>query len=577
VKLNVERKPASLVVLDITADEDEFAEAMTKAFRKVSRDVQVPGFRKGKAPRNVIERMYGRDVFLREAADEVMDKLYRQALEQESITPVGEPSVEINDLEPVNFVVTVPVFPAITLNDYSSVRVDPADAAVSDEDVEEVLDRLRKSRGEWIDPSEERTPREGDQVTVDYEVMDGDTPFQEPIEDAVFVLGETNLLTSLREKLEEMNVGDTGTFDLAFDEDDDTADPSIRGKSLSYKVTLKKLQERKLPDLDDQFAQDVNEAGTLEELRQQIRDDVHNGRTTEARTEVLNKVIDAMASQAEIDAPDVMVDEEVEHQLNHLKEDLERSNTPWNGYLRLQNKTEEDIKVELRPEAARRLRNSLFLQEVAKQEQVEVTDEDIDAEIASVTGSLPGASEEGEESAAARMAQFYQSDYFRNMLKNQLFERKLTDRLIEVATEGKGAVINGFVAPEPVADIEVAVEDTASTETVSDDASGVVDADFTVADAVPEASTLSADAAEVETEAPAAEESADEVSASSEYSNSVPGNNSTTAPDGFPIKGNASSMIYHVPGGHSYDATIAEHYFATEEDAQAAGFRAARR
>ncbi len=578
MKLNVERKPASLVVLDITADEDEFAEAMTKAFRKVSRDVQVPGFRKGKAPRNVIERMYGRDVFLREAADEVMDKLYRKALEQEDITPVGEPSVEINDLEPVNFVVTVPVFPTITLNDYSSVRVDPVDAAVSDEDVEEVLDRLRKSRGEWIDPSEERTPREGDQVTVDYEVMDGDTPFQEPIEDAVFVLGETNLLTSLREKLEEMNVGDTGTFDLSFDEDDETADPSIRGKSLSYKVTLKKLQERKLPDLDDQFAQDVNEAGTLEELRQQIRDDVHNGRTTEARTEVLNKVIDEMASQADIDAPDVMVDEEVEHQLNHLKEDLQRSNTPWEGYLRMQNKTEEDIKVDLRPEAARRLRNSLFLQEVAKQEQVEVTDEDIDAEIASVTGSLPGAEDEGEESTAARMAQFYQSDYFRNMLKNQLFERKLTDRLIEVATEGKGAVINGFVAPEPVADIEVSVEEAASTEEpVSDDATGVVDADFTVADEATEVETSDEATPAVEAVAPAAEESADDASSETEYANSVPGNNSTTAPDGFPIKGNASSMIYHVPGGHSYDATIAEHYFATEEDAQAAGFRAARR
>jgi trigger factor len=574
VKLNVERKPASLVVLDITADEDEFAEAMTKAFRKVSRDVQVPGFRKGKAPRNVIERMYGRDVFLREAADEVMDKLYRQALEQEDITPVGEPSVEINDLEPVNFVVTVPVFPSISLNDYSSTRVDPVDADVSDEDVEEVLDRLRKSRGEWVDPSEERTPREGDQVTVDYEVMDGETAFQEPIEDAVFVLGETNLLASLREKLEEMNVGDTGTFDLAFAEDDDTADPSIRGKSLSYKVTLKKIQERKLPELDDQFAQDVNEAGTLEELRQQIRDDVHSGRTNEARTEVLNKVIDGMASQADIDAPDVMVDEEVEHQLNHLKEDLERSNTPWNGYLRLQNKAEEDIKAELRPEAARRLRNSLFLQEVAKQEQVEVTDEDIDAEIASVTGSLPGAEGEGEESTAARMAQFYQSDYFRNMLKNQLFERKLTDRLIEIATEGKGAVINGYVAAEPVADIEVAVEDTASSETVSDNADGIVDADFTVADSVPEATTLAADA---EAEEAAPEESTEEAPATNGYANSVPGNDSTTAPDGFPIKGNASSMIYHVPGGHSYDATIAEYYFATEEDAQAAGFRAARR
>lgn len=541
MKLTVERKPASIVVLDITAEEDEFAEAKTKAFRKVSRDVQVPGFRKGKAPRHVIERLYGKDVFLREAADEVMDKLYRQALEQEDISPVGEPSVEINELEPVNFVVTVPVYPTVNLGDYASVRVDPVDAAISDDDVEDVLTRLQRARGEWIDPSEERTPGEGDQVTVDYEVMDGDTPFQDPIEDAVFVLGETNLLGSLRDKLETLKVGESDSFELAFAEDDDTADPAIRGKSLSYTVALKKLQERKLPELNDEFAKEVNDAGTLDELRQQIRDDVHAGRTTDGRTEVVNSIIDAMASKAEIDAPDVMVDEEVEHQLNHLKEDLQRSNTPWEGYLRMQNKSEADILIDLRPEAARRLRNSLFLQEVAKAETVEVSDDDIAAEIASVTGSLPGAGED--EDTDARMNQFYQSDYFRNMLRNQLFERKLTDRLVEIATEGNGAVLNGYVAPETIIDVEVAAKPKAEAATEAE-------ADSTEADA-----TTTEDDSEG-------------------YANAIKGDGTDNVPATHPVKGNGGSMIYHTEESPSYGRTIAEWYFASAEDAEAAGFRA---
>ncbi len=343
VKLSVERQPASLVVLDITADDNEFAEAMNKAVRKVSRDIQIPGFRKGKAPRSIIERYYGREVFLREAADEVMDTLYRQALEQESIRPVGEPSVEINELEPINFVVTVPVFPEVTLGDYSGVRAEPVDAAVTDEDVDEVVERLRRARGTWQDVTDERNPAEGEQVTVDYEVTVDGEPFQDPVTDAIFILGETNLLTQLHDKLMEMKVGETATFDLSFEEDDETADPSIRGKSLSYNVTLKSLRTRDLPALDDEFAQAVNESSTLDDLRKQIRDDIHMGKTQDGRSSVYGQIVNDMAALAEIDPPSVMVDDEVDHQISHLKEDLQRSNTPWEGYLRLQGKTEDEI------------------------------------------------------------------------------------------------------------------------------------------------------------------------------------------------------------------------------------------
>ena len=546
MKLNVERQPASLVVLDITADDAEFAEAMTKAYRKVARDIQMPGFRKGKAPRNVIERFYGRDVFLREAADEVMDKLYRQALEQESIVPVGEPSVEINELEPVNFVVTVPVYPAIGVSDYASVRIEPVDAAVDDAEIDEVLERLRKTQSEWIDLEESRTPREGDQVSVDYEVTLDGSPFQEPVTDAVFVLGETNLLTALREKLEAMSVGESDSFEIAFDEDDALADTSIRGKSLSYAVTLKAIKERDLLPLDDDFAKslrDDDDTATLDGLRQEIRDDLHLSKTTDGRTDVVNQIIEAMAEQAEIDLPSVMVEEEVEHRINHLKEDLQRSNTPWEGYLRLQDKTEDDLKDDLRPAAERRLRSSLFLQEVAKQEAIEVADEDLDGEIARITGTRnaidPIVSEQSE-----RMAKLYQSDYFRNMLRNELFQRTLTERLIEIATEGKGAVLNGYVAPEPVA-----VED-----------SGVID----VGGGVVEASG----------DDPATTDGSTAVDNAEGYAGAMRGDGENNVPEGYPIKGNAGSMIFHTSESGSYDNTIAEWYFATAEDAVNAGFRA---
>ena len=565
MKLTVERKPASLVVLDITADDDEFSEAMSRAFRKVSRDIQVPGFRKGKAPRHIIEGLYGRNVFLQEAADEVMDKLYRQALQQEDLTPVGEPAVEINALEPVNFVVTVPVYPEVELNDYTTIRVDPVDAAVSDDDIDEVLTRLQKSQGEWVELASPRKATEGDQVTVDYEVeLDGE-PFQEPIEDAVFVLGETNLLVALREKLESMDAGETESFDLSFDEDDESADPSIRGKSLSYKVTLKGVKERQLPDLDDEFAKNVNDAESLAALRDQIRDDIHASKTTEGRTEIVNKVVDEMASQAGIDAPDVMVDEEVEHQLNHLKEDLQRSGTPWEGYLRIQGKTEDDVKDDLRPEAARRLRNSLFLQAVARQEEVAVTDEDIDAEIANLTGAFaPRDDSEEARNMAASMAQFYQSDYYRNMLRNQVFERKLTDRLIEVATEGQGAVLNAYVAP--IVDVEdvvaSAAEDDAPLAIEATEEDGATD--LPIENVVVESATADIESGDL----PASSE--DEPS----YANGVKGDGTDNVPDGYPVKGNGDSMIYHTPESSFYGRTIAEWYFKSAADAEAAGFRA---
>jgi trigger factor len=655
VKVLVERQPASIVVLEIAADEDEFATSMDRAFRRVARDIQIPGFRKGKAPRTIVERFYGREVFLREAADEVMDALYRRALEQEDITPVGEPDVEIIELEPVAFKVIVPVYPTIEPGDYASVRVEPEDAAITEAEVEEVLERLRRSQAEWVEVTDGRTPREGDRVTVDYEVKEGDEDFQEPVEDAQFVLGETNLLQQLRDKIEEMHVGDTETFELAFDENDETADPSIRGKALAYTVTLKTIEERDLPELNDEFAKNAADAGSLEDLRAQIRDDVHQGKTSEARSSVVNRIIEQIAEGAEIDPPAVMVDEEVEHQLGHLKQNLAQSGTPYEAYLRAQGQTEEDVKAELRPEAERRLRNSLVLREVAKRENVEVSDEAIDARLDAMFGADEPAEDEDEEAAMRRqrVREMYRGDYFRNMLRNDLFDQMLTDHLIAMATEGKGAVLNGWEPAEPVEDESAGEDDAAGAvtaavaadeaereeledtagETVAETAeteaeiaaSAAGDAGDDVASAgesgeVPasdepgsapsstegeltdkapgagarlaeyEASTGEAtDSVLTDATAPDAEISKGVVAGDTDVEEAaeafpalegdsgegwVKGNGENDVPEGYPVKGNGSSRIYHTPESRFYENTIAEYYFASPEVAESFGFRA---
>ncbi len=458
MKLSVERLPESQVQLDIAADEDEFARAMDRAARKVAGQVNVPGFRPGKAPRAMIERLYGRGIFLEEAHKDLMEDLYRRALKQEEMVPVGDPHVDIVAVEPLAFRVTVPVYPTVDPGPYRDVRAEPAEAGIDEAAVDEVLERMRRSQSPWVDPPSEgmelgpdkvlvpkqRTPREGDQVTIDLRVMERDQPFQEPVEDAVFVLGESNLFDRLREEIEQLRVGETARFTIAFAEDDETVNPEIRGRTLDYTVTLKGLKERDLLPLDDDFAQTVAETETLEQLRRDLRDDLHQGKTTEARTAVVNRIINAMAETATIDLPAPMIDEAVDDDLQTFRQQLAQNRRTLEEYLRLNNQTEEELRAELRPDAARRLRNSLLLRAIAEREAITVEDADLDAEIERLVGPATG-----DDPNADRRRELYGSDYFRRILRNDLFERRITERLIEIATEGRGAVLNGWVEPEP--------------------------------------------------------------------------------------------------------------------------------
>jgi trigger factor len=409
-----------------------------------------------------------------------MTDLYRQALEQEDLVPVGDPTVDIGSTDPLVFTVVVPVYPDIDPGAYRDVRVEPIDATVDESAVDELLEALRKSHSPWVDPAGEglqvgagleltpksRNPREGDQVTIDYAVQEEGETVEEPVVDAVFVLGESGLLDPIEDAIKGLRVGESTGFSVPFAADDESIDDSVRGKTLSYTVTLKGLKERDLLPLDDEFAQTVGEAETLAELRENLRQDLHRARTGEAQREVLSQIIAAMAEVATIDLPDPMIDRAVEDDLRRLRGRLVQQGVSLEAYLRATEQTEDDLRAEMRPAALERLRNSLLLRAIAEKEEIEVSDEDLDAAVA----RMSIAAQETERPEQAE--QFARSEYVRELLQSEYFERQLTERLIEIATEGRGSVINAWEPPvvetEPADQDESAV--VSETETVATEA-----------------------------------------------------------------------------------------------------------
>lgn len=423
--------PGSTVEIDIYADEAEFAEAVNGAYRKIAREVTIPGFRKGKAPRHIIEGMVGRDAIVQEAGQDMMDDLFRRAIEQENLVPVGDPRVGILQQEPIGFKVTVEVFPTVTLGDYSGVRVEPREVEIEESEVQEVLDQLQKQHSEWVEPETQRMPLDGDKVILDIQVFEGDGQFQEPAEDAEFILGEAGLFEPIIESLKMMVPGSTAELNLAFDEGDETVNPQLWNKELRYVLTLKGVQERVLPALDDELAKKAGPFETFDEMRQRIEKDLLRNKAMEARGEVATEAINAIAETAEVDVPTSMVEKEIDDEITQFRSRLAQQRLTLEEYLQLNSQTMDDLREETRPNAERRIRNSLVLQEVAKAEGVEVTEDDIAGEI----DRLAGPSEDPE-----RMRTLYQSEYFRGLLENEMFDRKLTDRVLAIATGGVGPV-----------------------------------------------------------------------------------------------------------------------------------------
>jgi trigger factor len=432
VRVTVEEQPKSSVTLDIVADDDEFKQAVDRAFRRVNGMVNIPGFRPGKAPRQLVEQRVGRDLIVQEAHREIMDDLYRKALEQEDIVPVSDPEVDVYQDEPVGFKVTVEIYPNVDLGDYSSISVEPREVNATEDEVDDVIQNLRNQQSTWVEPDEPRSPVEGDQVILDFEVFEGEEEFHEPVVGADFVLGEGPLFKQIEEAVKYLQPGAEAEFDIEFNEDDEEVPEQIRGKTLHYKVKLQEVKTRELPEVDEEFLQSIGEEyTTVDELREAIRKDLLQNKVQQERDEFLNETFGKFAELSNLEVPDGLVTTELDREFQQLGERLGQQGMSMDEYMRMTGKSADQIKEEMRPDVANRVRNSLILEAFGKAESIEVTDEDINAEIEKMVGG----SEQAEQ-----MKELYQSDYFKNMLQSQLENRKVTEHLIEHVSGGIGAI-----------------------------------------------------------------------------------------------------------------------------------------
>ena len=426
MKVTSEQLPDSRVQLMIEADEEASRKAQDRAFRQLVNRVNVPGFRRGKAPRQMVERLMGRETILREAAQLLLPDLYQQAVEETGIDPLYDPHVDIVSLEPLAVKVTVPVRPTVELPDYQAIRIPKTEARITDEQVEEALQGLREQHAEWVPV--ERPVALGDTAVVDAYAEQAGEKILEQNGIEYLVEPERNIpIPGFAEQLVDMAPEEEKSFDLTFPVDYPHAE--LAGKEANFRVTVHSVKEKHLPELDGELAKTVGEGETLEDLRKSVREQLQRRLDEATNAEYEETVLRAVVDQAKVEMPPEMVEEQTEHSLHSLEDRLQTQGLAMPEYLAALKQTRLQLLDGLREEARQALRRQLVLNEVAKKEGIEVKPADIDAEIEKAASFGARADE---------MRRTLNTDDSRRGIAFRLQQRRTLERLTETASQSEG-------------------------------------------------------------------------------------------------------------------------------------------
>ncbi len=428
MKVSTKRLPDSQVLLEIEADEQQMERSLDKAFRRLAQRVEVPGFRKGKAPAGMLERHIGRARVVREALDILIPEAYNQAIEEQDVDAIDRPSIELVTDEPLAFKATVPVRPTVELGEYNSVRVKREPVSIDESEVDKALEELRHRYA--VHEPAERPVQMGDIVRADVRgVIDGREVYKEDDAELRLREGATILLPGIAEGIIAAEKGTPKEIAVTVPE----GERPLSGKSGTFTVTVKEVKEEQLPALNDDFAREVGEGfSSLDALRDRLRNDMRERLRAQAEEEYRNKAVGALVeTAATIEFPPVMVEREVERliqdQARHLGLEVEQ-------YLANTRRTRDELNEELLPIATDRVRRSLALTRLAEQEEIKAENQEVDAEVDRLAGSA------GEQ--ADQLRKLFGSPDGRAAIARSLVTRKTMDRLTEIATR------DGTTAPE---------------------------------------------------------------------------------------------------------------------------------
>ncbi len=429
VNVSTRPEPGSKMVLEIEVPRDEVDRHFATAYRHVAERTRVPGFRPGKAPKQVIDRFVGRTSVVAEAIDHLVQDSYGKALDQTDLIPIDSPEVDIDPAslaegQGITFTATVAVRPEVTLGAYTDYSFGLEVPEVTDEQVDQVIEELREQQA-TLRPIDGRGAAKGDIGSVKFAgTIDGE-PFEGGSADRLpLVIGEDRMIPGWEEHLIGLEIGPTKGFDITFP--DDYRVEELRGKEAHFEVELLDLREKILPELTEEFAASISDVETLDALRAEIRDALTQRADAEARHQFGDRIIDFASTNASVELPEVMVANEVEIMRDELRSRLAQQRIGLDQYLALSKQSPEELTEELREPATRRVKTLLVLSAIAEKEGVDATDTEIDAEIASQLARYedPG-----------KLAEYLGSRRGRSYLRMTLRNRKLVDALIERALE----------------------------------------------------------------------------------------------------------------------------------------------
>jgi trigger factor len=434
VKVSTQEIEKSQVVLEIEVDPPRLDRAMDQAYRRLAGRLKVPGFRPGKAPRPLVERMVGRESLLEDAIEHLVPEVYREAIDQENLYPIEEAAFEVLEAEPLKIKATVPVRPTVQLGDYRSLRRELTTPETTDEQVDTVISQLRESHATWAPV--ERPVQLEDRIAMDVRGTVDEKVILERQDVEYVVRGESDRpMPGFAEQLVGMAAGDEKSFTLAVPAEFE--DPELAGKQAAFDVKVHWVKEKQLPELDDAFASSVGTFSTLDELKQEVRQELQSRAEATARQELQEDLINAVVEAATLELPPQAIEKQAARLRQQLAGSLERQGITLEQYRQLTGKAGAEFDEEMEADARRELTRLFVLDEVAKAEEIGVEPIEVETEIRRAAGDGADARRIVREALARRET--------RARVESAIRERKTIAHLLALAT----GAIDGAAATPP--------------------------------------------------------------------------------------------------------------------------------
>lgn len=381
MNVQVERLENNMAKLTVEVDKERWDKALDQAYNRQKKNIQLPGFRKGKAPRKMVEKMYGVEVFFEDAANLIFQETYPEAYDESGLEIVSQPSIDVVQMEKdKNFIYTaeVAVKPDVTLGKYKGVTVTKIDTTVTDQEVEEEIEKQRTQNGRTV--SVDREVQQGDTVDIDFEgFMDGEAFDGGKGEHYELEIGSHSFIDTFEDQLIGKKAGEETEVNVTFPEEYQAKE--LAGKPAVFKVKIHEVKTRELPELDDEFAQDVSEFDTLAEYREDVKKKITERKEAEARRTKEEEAIEKIVADSKMDIPDAMVESQVDSMMQDFANNMMQQGLSMEQYMQFTGMTMEKFREQVRPDAVKRIQASLVLEAIAKEEDIQVSDDDVETEI----------------------------------------------------------------------------------------------------------------------------------------------------------------------------------------------------